>query len=72
MIHEKYVMVPGDGTKAHIFEYKKGIKWASNMSACGMIKDFISYALFFKIEPGDGRPTCRVCAKIAKERGWLG
>jgi len=71
VIHEFYVMIPNDGTKAHIFEYKKSVNWAANLSVCGMVKNFISYSLLFKIKPGDGRPTCRTCAKIAKKRGWL-
>jgi len=71
MIHEKYV-IRGPRThslreKAHIFQRNPPKMWVSAGSICGLSGSFMKES-----EPGDGRPSCKTCARIAKKRGWLG
>lgn len=69
MIHNNFIIREGT-PKAHIFEGGRdddGKFWANIWPLCGMSVD-VGYR---RSDAGDGRPVCRVCAKIAKRRGWV-
>jgi hypothetical protein len=70
MKHEKFITRLG-GKIAHLFEIdqpdpKIGY-WSDITSICGRVMVFDPRLS----KPGDGRPVCIPCAKVAKRMGWV-
>lgn len=65
MIHKNFI-TRDDSAVCHIYELHSN-KYSSIKSVCGIRLRFSPWY----VKPGDGRPVCVTCARIALKRGWV-